>query len=153
MPTVYSSQRFPISMTVCIFQYQVSHTPMVLWLFATASVFQVSTVYAPQRFLSCLSSYLFSEWHIVPQLCIQIKQSRTRSRKALDGWKASRRLGKRIRGLSRFLSNHHPASGFRLKPNGLERLNKAYHQHSTSPPHSSRLPFVWYSQWFEFSFQ
>lgn len=32
-----------------------------------------------------LSPYLFSEWHIVPQLCIQIKQSRTRSRKALYG--------------------------------------------------------------------
>lgn len=30
-------------------------------------------------------AYLFSEWHIVPQLCIQIKQSRSRSRKALYG--------------------------------------------------------------------
>ena len=36
-----------------------------------------------QRFLFCLSPYLFSEWHIVPQLCIQIKQSRVHSRKAL----------------------------------------------------------------------
>ena len=60
----------------------------------------------------CLSPYMFSEWHIVPLLYIQIKQSRTRSRKALAGWKASRRLGKRIRGLSRFLSNHHSASVF-----------------------------------------
>ena len=58
----------------------------------------------PQRFLFCLSPYLFSEWHIVPQLCIQIKQSRVYSRKALAGCKASRRLGKQIRGLYRFLS-------------------------------------------------
>ena len=59
-----------------------------------------------QRFLFCLSMYLFSEWHIVPLLYIQIKQSRTRSRKALSGWKASRRLGKQIRVFS----------GFCLKP-------------------------------------
>lgn len=38
-----------------------------------------------QWILFCLSPYLFSEWHIVPQLCIQIKQSRTRSHKALYG--------------------------------------------------------------------
>ena len=69
-----------------------------------------------QRFLFCLSPYMFSEWHIVPQLCIQIKQSRVYSRKALAGCKASRRLGKQIRGLSRFLSNFHSTSGFCLSP-------------------------------------
>lgn len=57
-----------------------------------------------QRFLFCLSPYLFSEWHIVPQLYIYIKLSRVHSRKALSECKASRRLGKQIRGLSRFLS-------------------------------------------------
>ena len=96
-----------------IYRCQVSHTPTFFILFVATCVSRVvSTVKEPQRFLSCLSSYLFSEWHIVPQLYIQIKQSRTCSRKALDGWKASRRLGKRIRGLSRFLSNHHSASVF-----------------------------------------
>ena len=49
-----------------------------------------------QRYLFCLSPYLFSEWHIVPQLCIQIKQSRVHSRKALYECKASRRLGKQM---------------------------------------------------------
>ena len=57
-----------------------------------------------QRFLFCLSPHVFSEWHIVPQLSIHIKQSRVYSRKALYGWKASRRLGKQMRGLYRFLS-------------------------------------------------
>ena len=75
----------------------------------------------PQRFLFCLSLYLFSEWHIVPQLYIQIKQSRVHSRKALYEWKTSRRLGKRMRcfyrflststyWLSRFMSKAHPAA-------------------------------------------
>ena len=75
----------------------------VYWFFELCPQFCKS-----QRFLFCLSSYLFSEWHIVPQLYIQIKQSRTRSRKALAGCKASRRLGKQIRGLSRFLFNPMP---------------------------------------------
>lgn len=57
-----------------------------------------------QRFLFCLSPYLFSEWHIVPLLCIQIKQSRVHSRKALSECKASRRLGKQMRCFYRFLS-------------------------------------------------
>ena len=71
----------------------------------TISVFQVMiTVKYHQRFLFCLSPYLFSEWHIVPQLYIQIKQSRVHSRKVLYECKASRRLGKQMRGLSRFLS-------------------------------------------------
>ena len=39
----------------------------------------------------------------MPQLCVQIKQSRTRSRKALAECKASRKLGKQIRGLYMFL--------------------------------------------------
>ena len=77
-----------------------------------------------QRFLFCLSSYLFSEWHIVPQLYIQIKQSRTRSRKALSGCKASRRLGKHIRGLSRFLST---------STQWLSRLRKAQQGLSSAP--------------------
>ena len=67
-------------------------------------------------FLFCLSPYLFSEWHIVPQLCIQIKQSRVHSRKALSECKASRRLGKQIRGLSRFLSKAHLYSRFIQQP-------------------------------------
>ena len=88
-----------------------------------STVFILFTMYDSQcavcvhlRFLFCLSSYQFSEWHIVPQLCIQIKQSRVYSRKALAGCKASRRLGKQIRGLSRFLSNFHSTSGFCLSP-------------------------------------
>ena len=63
-----------------------------------------------QRFLFCLSPYLFSEWHIVPQLYIQIKQSRVHSRKALSECKASRRLGKQIRCFYRFLSKTHPTA-------------------------------------------
>ena len=64
----------------------------------------------PQRFLFSLSPYLFSEWHIVPQFCIQIKQSRVYSRKALSECKASRRLGKQMRCFYRFLSNPHPVA-------------------------------------------
>ena len=63
-----------------------------------------------QRFLFCLSPYLFSGWHIVPQLYIQIKLSRVHSRKALSECKASRRLGKQMRCLSRFLSKAHSAA-------------------------------------------
>ena len=54
-------------------------------------------------FYSVYRRLCFHEWHIVPQLCVQIKQSRTRSRKALAECKASRRLGKQIRGLYMFL--------------------------------------------------
>ena len=87
-----------------------------------ASIFQVVfTVCRFQRFLFCLSPYLFSEWHIVPLFCIQIKQSRVHSRKALYECKASRRLGKQMRRfyrflststyrLSQFLSKAHPAA-------------------------------------------
>ena len=50
----------------------------------------------------CLSPYIFSEWHIVPLLYIQIKLSRACSRKALYGCKASRRLGKYMRGFIGF---------------------------------------------------
>ena len=46
----------------------------------------------------CLSPYVFSVWHIVPLLYIQIKLSRACSRKALSICKASRRLRKYIRG-------------------------------------------------------
>ena len=85
--------------------------PRFFILFVAAYIFQVVlTVCKSQRFLFCLSPYLFSEWHIVPQLYIQIKQSRVHSRKALYECKASRRLGKQIRGLSRFLSKAHLAA-------------------------------------------
>ena len=50
----------------------------------------------------CLSPYMFSEWHIVSLLYIQIKLSRACSRKALYGCKASRRLGKYMRGFIGF---------------------------------------------------
>ena len=67
-------------------------------------VFSVPCLWGTNGFYSVYRRICFSEWHIVPQLYIQIKQSRVYSRKALAGWKASRRLGKQIRGLSRFLS-------------------------------------------------
>ena len=105
---------------VCILDSQFK-SPTVFILFVVESIFRVvSTVYKLHRFLFCLSPYLFSEWHIVPQLCIQIKQ-RVHSRKALAGCKASRRLGKQIRGFSGFclnstlqqlLSKAHPLAGF-----------------------------------------
>lgn len=66
-------------------------------------------------FLFCLSPYLFSEWHKVPQLYIQIKQSRVHSRKALYECKASRRLGKQIRCFYRFLSKAHPATPYNIQ--------------------------------------
>ena len=63
-------------------------------------------------FYSVYRRICFSEWHIVPQLCIQLKLSRVYSRKALAGCKASRRLGKQMRGFS----------GFCLKPTLLHHL-------------------------------
>ena len=42
---------------------------------------------SPNGFYSVYRRICFSEWHIVPQLCIQIKQSRVHSRKALYEWK------------------------------------------------------------------
>ena len=106
-----------------------------------------------QRFLFCLSPYLFSEWHIVPQLCIQIKQSRVHSRKALAGCKASRRLGKQIRGLSRFLSKStlqqflsksHPIAGFAIQhplPTKMAKPLSAPHNPYNSPfPQSLSTP-------------
>ena len=81
-----------------------------MFLFCLRCMYSQCTVCVHQRFLFCLSPYLFSEWHIVPQLCIQLKQSRVYSRKALAGCKASRRLGKQIRGLYRFLSKVHQPS-------------------------------------------
>ena len=108
-----------------------------------------------QRFLFCLSPYLFSEWHIVPQLCIQIKQSRVHSRKALAGCKASRRLGKQIRGLSRFLSKStlqqflsksHPIAGFAIQhplPTKMAKSLSAPHNPYNSPfPQSLSTPHV-----------
>ena len=63
----------------------------------------------------CLSPCLFSEWHIVPRLCIHIKQSRNCSRKALYECKASRRLGKQIRCFYRFLSKAHHAAPYNIQ--------------------------------------
>ena len=77
-----------------------------------ALMYSLYSVCVSQWFLFCLSLYMFSEWHIVPQLCIQIEQSRVHSRKALAGCKASQRLGKQIRDLSRFLSKSHPVAVF-----------------------------------------
>ena len=85
------------------------------FLFCLRCMYSHCAVCVHQRFLFCLLPYLFSEWHIVPQLCVQIKQSRVYSRKALAECKASRRLGKQIRGLSRFLSKAHPAAVFPRK--------------------------------------
>ena len=96
--------------------------PTVFILFIAVSVFRVvTTVYEHQWFLFCLSLYLFSEWHIVPQLCIQTKQSRVHSRKALSECKASRRLGKQIRCFYRFLSTStYWLSRFCLKPTHIQ---------------------------------
>ena len=81
-----------------------------------ASVFrETATVCKSQWFLFCLSPYLFSEWHIVPQLCIHIKQSRVHSRKALYECKASRILGKLMRCFYRFLSKAHPAAPYNIQ--------------------------------------
>ena len=91
------------------------------FLFRLRCMYSQSAVCAP-TVLFCLSSYLFSEWHIVPQLYIQIKQSRVYSRKALYECKASRRLGKQIRGLSRFLFNPMP-SCHKTEKGGCPRLS------------------------------
>ena len=94
----------------------VLQAPTVFIRFIAASIFQVVfTICKHQRFLFCLSPYLFSEWHIVPQLCIHIKQSRVHSRKALAGCKASRRLGKQMRCFYRFLSKAHPAAPYNIQ--------------------------------------
>ena len=107
-PTGFYSVRHRICFPGCDYRLQAS---TVLILFVTISIFWVVTaVCEHQRFLFCLSPYLFSEWHKVPQLYIQIKQSRVHSRKALYECKASRRLEKQIRGLSRFLSKAHLAA-------------------------------------------
>ena len=101
-PTVFS--------VIDVFVLQVVSTvlqsPTVFILFTITMLYSQCAVCVHQRFLFCLSPYLFSEWHIVPQLCVHIKQLRTHSRKALYERKASRRLGKQMRGFS----------GFCLKP-------------------------------------
>ena len=79
-----------------------------------ALMYSLYSVCGSQRFLFCLSPYLFSEWHIVPQLCVLLKQLRVYSRKALAECKASRRLGKQIRGLYRFCLSP-PCSSFSSK--------------------------------------
>ncbi len=68
-------------------------------------VYGLRTVPRKQRSTKCflcLSPYIFSEWHNVPLLYIQTKLSRACSRKALAECKASRRLGKYIRGFGGF---------------------------------------------------
>ena len=96
----------------------------VLVCFVFTAVFVYRVVFAvckPQRFLFCLSPHQFSEWHIVPQFYIQIKQSRVHSRKALSECKASRRLGKQIRCFYRFLSTStYWLSRFCLKPTHIQ---------------------------------
>ena len=70
-------QRFIFCLRLYVFSMHSLRVPTFFILFVTASVSpMMSTVLHAQRFLFCLSPYLFSEWHIVPQLCIQIKQSR-----------------------------------------------------------------------------
>ena len=109
--TILQAQRFLFHLRPDVFSMRNLWVPLVFILFVTVSVSRVVTTdYKHQQFLFCLSPYLFSEWHIVPQLYFQIKQSRVHSRKALYECKASRRLGKQIRGLSRFLSKAHLAA-------------------------------------------
>ena len=72
-----------------------------IWLATTNNIEDSNSLRASGCFL-CLSPNVFSEWHIVPLLYIQIKLSRACSRKALYGCKASRRLGKYIRGFIGF---------------------------------------------------
>ena len=113
---VCKSQRFLFRLRPDVFSMRNFWVSLVFIQFVTVSVFRVVTTdYKHQRFLFCLSLYLFSEWHIVPQLYIQIKQSRVHSRKALYGWKASRRLGKQIRCFYRFLSKAHPAAPYNIQ--------------------------------------
>ena len=116
--TFCKPQRFLFRLRPDVFSMLSLWVSLVFIQFVTVSVFRVVTTdYKHQRFLFCLSLYLFSEWHIVPQLYIQIKQSRVHSRKALYGWKASRRLGKQIRCFYRFLSTSTYWLGrFCLKP-------------------------------------
>ena len=69
----------------------------------------------PTVFYSVYRRVCFPSGHIVPQLYIQIKQSRVHSRKALYECKASRRLGKQIRCFYRFLSKAHPATPYNIQ--------------------------------------
>ena len=103
---------------VATFIFQVApYCKSTIFVFITASIFRVWSQFCnPQRFLFCLLPYQFSEWHIVPLLCIHIKQSRVHSRKALYECKASRRLGKQIRCFYRFLSKAHPYSRLIQQP-------------------------------------
>ena len=105
-------------------------------------------------FLFCLSPYLFSEWHIVPQLGVQTKQSRVHSRKALSECKASRRLGKQIRcfyrflststyWLSRFLSKAHPYSRLIQQPK-LRIPSSPYRSNNLSFPSAEVQIFPFY---------
>ena len=113
-PTGFYSVRHRIYVPSSDYSLQ---APTVYIRLITASIYQVVfTVCRFQRFLFCLSPYLFSEWHIVPLLCIQIKQSRVHSRKALYECKASRRLGKQMRCFYQFLSKAHPYSRFIQQP-------------------------------------
>ena len=139
MSTVFEPQRFLFRLRPDVFSMRSLWVSLAFILFIAISVFRVVTtdyehqrfysvyhhiyfpsvitVYEHQRFLFCLSPYLFSEWHIVPQLYIQIKQSRVHSRKALYECKASRRLGKQMRCFYRFSSTSTYWLGrFCLKP-------------------------------------
>ena len=81
---------------ICFPSVHSLQAPTVFILFTTRCILYAQFVGLP-GFYSVYRRICFSEWHIVPQLYIQKKQSRTRSRKALYECKASRRLGKQIR--------------------------------------------------------
>ena len=85
---------------------------------------------SPNGFYSVYSRICFSEWYIVPLLCIQIKQSRVYSRKALSECKASRRLGKQMRCFYRFLSK--PIQHFLFKPISRSGSGLVLHEAMTS---------------------
>ena len=91
----------------------------------TCSIQSPNSLRASGCFL-CLSPYMFSEWHIVPLLYIQIKLSRASSRKALSGCKASRRLGKYMRGFVCFCQS--PAIySYNLLPDRLKHTHTSLH--------------------------
>ena len=85
-----------------IYRSQVTHTPTVFILFIVVSVFRVA-----YRATALHSDKAVESFY---------------SRKALAGWKASRRLGKQIRGLSRFLFNPMP-SCHKTEKGGCSRLS------------------------------
>ena len=72
-----------------------------VFILFTMYVFSMHSLCTPTVFILFIAVYVFRVAHRAT---------------ALAGCKASRRLGKQIRGLSRFLSNFHSTSGFCLSP-------------------------------------